>query len=238
MSATVGKSATESPLRIKKSATVGNLTRRERESAQAKSGQSADLVVARIMSELDLAECLHERRHIHAEAAAIALAEAVPPADRVICRAAPCLGGAFLGRLLFVCRAQVDLVTLLHKPGVKIVEASQLIPQLGGSDLTKQCGRFGSLIRPHGVRRSAGRRPEFPWLVFGSCGHAANSGRSCALRAGRADRFDACDAKHRSGAASGGRYDVCAGTRPRDEALHRRAGWPACHEKQQTCISW
>jgi len=43
---------------------------------------------------------------------------------------------------------------------------------------------------------------------------------------------------NRSGAASGGRYDVCAGTRTRDEALHRRAGWPACHEKQQTCISW
>jgi hypothetical protein len=64
MSATVGKSATESPLRIKKSETVGNLTPREQESAQAKSGQSADLVVARIMSELDLAECLQERRHI------------------------------------------------------------------------------------------------------------------------------------------------------------------------------
>lgn len=28
------------------------------------------------------------------------------------------------------------------------------------------------------------------------------------------------------------------GTHTRDEALHRRAGWPACHEKQQTCISW
>ena len=47
----------------------------------------------------------------------------------LICRAAPCLGGAFLGRLLFVCRAQVDPVTLLDKPGVKIVEASQLISQ-------------------------------------------------------------------------------------------------------------
>jgi hypothetical protein len=133
----------------------------------------------------------------------IALAQAVPPADWVICRAAPCLDGAFLGRLLFVCRAQVDPVTLLHKPGVKIVEASQLIPQLGGSDLTKQCGRFGSLIRPHGVGRSAGRRAEFPWLVSGSCGHAANSGRSCGIARGRADRFDACDAKQPLGSRIG-----------------------------------
>jgi hypothetical protein len=66
---------------------------------------------------------------------------------------------------------------------------------LGGSDLTKQGGRFRSLIRPHGVGRSSGRRAEFPWFVFGSCGHAANSGRSCGTVRGRADRFDACDAK-------------------------------------------
>ena len=95
------------------------------------SGQSADLVVARIMSEFDLAECLQERRHIHAEAAAIALAQAVPPADRVIGRAAPCLDGAFLGRLLFVRGAQVDPVTLLDKPGVKIVQASAADTSIG-----------------------------------------------------------------------------------------------------------
>jgi deoxyhypusine synthase len=43
---------------------------------------------------------------------------------------------------------------------------------------------------------------------------------------------------NRSADGASGRYDVCAGIRTRDEALHRRAGWPACHEKQQTCISW
>jgi hypothetical protein len=33
--------------------------------------------------ELDEAEVLEQRRHIHGEAAAIALAEPVPPADRI-----------------------------------------------------------------------------------------------------------------------------------------------------------
>ena len=53
-------------------------------SARDDSGQSADPVVPSIVGELDLAEGLQERRHVHAEPAAVALAEAVPPANWVI----------------------------------------------------------------------------------------------------------------------------------------------------------
>ena len=42
------------------------------------SDDGADLVVACLVGELDFAESLQERRHIHPETTAIALAEAVP----------------------------------------------------------------------------------------------------------------------------------------------------------------
>ena len=47
------------------------------------SDDGADLVVACLVGELDFAESLQERRHIHPETTAIALAEAVPAAEVV-----------------------------------------------------------------------------------------------------------------------------------------------------------
>ena len=62
---------------------------------------------------------------------------------------------------------EVDPVTLLDKPRVKIVEASELIPQL--SDPPDKTAWEGPHSRcPHGVGRSSGRRAELPWFVFGS----------------------------------------------------------------------
>src|SRR5215212_5410627 len=64
--------------------------------------EAARLVVVRLMGQLGLAESLEERRHVHAETAPIALTQAVPPADRIVLRAAPRVDGAFLGRHLFL----------------------------------------------------------------------------------------------------------------------------------------
>jgi hypothetical protein len=61
--------------------------------------EGADIVIARLVGELDLAQGLQEWWHVHAEAAAIALAEAVPSADRIAFGAAPRLDGALLGEL-------------------------------------------------------------------------------------------------------------------------------------------
>ena len=47
------------------------------------SDDGADLVVACLVGELDFAESLQERRHVHPETTAIALAEAVPAAEVV-----------------------------------------------------------------------------------------------------------------------------------------------------------
>src|SRR5687767_1976860 len=112
------------------------------------SDDGADLVVAWIVGELDFAESLQERRHVHPEATAIALAEAVPAADRVVLGAAPRLDGAVLGGLLLIGGAEVDPVALLDEPRVKLVDTSELLLQLSRSDLAEQCGWVSGLVRP------------------------------------------------------------------------------------------
>ena len=66
----------------------------------------AHAVVARVVLDLGQAERFEQRRHVHAEAAAVALAQPVPAADRVVGGAAPGLDGAVGGRLLLVGGAE------------------------------------------------------------------------------------------------------------------------------------
>ena len=122
-------------------------------------GDRHDVVFARAEHEggqLDLAQGLQEWWHVHAEAAAIALAEAVPSADRIAFGAAPRLDGALLGELLLIGRAELDPVALFDEPRVQVVNASQLIPQLGRPDLAEQRWRVSGLVRPHCVGRVCG----------------------------------------------------------------------------------
>ena len=63
------------------------------------SDDGADLVVACLMGELDFAERFQERRQVHPETTAIAPAEAISSADRVVLGATPSFDGAFLGGL-------------------------------------------------------------------------------------------------------------------------------------------
>jgi hypothetical protein len=79
------------------------------------SDDGVNLVVACLMGELDLAKSLQEPRHVHPETTAIALAEAVPTADRVVLGATLALDGAFLGGLLLIGGAEVDPVALLGR---------------------------------------------------------------------------------------------------------------------------
>jgi hypothetical protein len=65
------------------------------------------------VGELDPTQGLEQGRDIHAEAAAVALAQPVPAVDRVVGRAAEGLDGAGLGRLQLVGGAEVDPVALL-----------------------------------------------------------------------------------------------------------------------------
>ena len=94
--------------------------------------------MARLESELGPAECLQDRRQIHSETTAVALAEAVPAADRVVLGATPRLDGAIFGGLLLIGGTQVDPVALLDELRVKAVDTSELVSQLSRSDLAEQ----------------------------------------------------------------------------------------------------
>ena len=129
------------------------------------------------MGELYLAESLQERRHVHPETAAIALTEAVPPADGIVFGAAPRLDGALLGRLLLVGGAELDPVALFDEPRMQVVEASAADTSVE-SIRPGRTAWAGQRSRPPTLCRSRFRgRAELPWVVFGSSGHTADSRR-------------------------------------------------------------
>ena len=88
----------------------------------ARSSDRAHPVVLGVVRQLDQPERLEQRRQVHPEPAAVALAQAVPAADRVVLGPAPALDRAVLGRLLLVGCAQVDPVALRLEPGVQVVD--------------------------------------------------------------------------------------------------------------------
>ena len=75
-------------------------------SPPAGSGQRAHPVAARVVGELDAAERLEQGWEVHPEAPAVAVAQPVEPAHRVVGRAAPRLDGALLRLLLLVGRTE------------------------------------------------------------------------------------------------------------------------------------
>src|SRR6187397_1121176 len=117
------------------------------------------------MRELGEAERLQERREVDAEAAAVALLDAVPPAHRVVQRSAPGLDAARRGRLLLIGPAEVHPATLGLEPGVEVVDGPEVVAELGAAHLADERRRVGRLIAPHLVRRAARRSHELPWIV-------------------------------------------------------------------------
>jgi hypothetical protein len=124
------------------------------------------------MGELDFAERFQERRQVHPETTAIAPAEAIPSADRVVLGATPSFDGAFLGGLLLIGGTEADPVALLHEPRIKVVDTSELVLELRRSDLAEQRGWFSGFVRSHGVGRSFRGGAELPRIVFGSFRHS------------------------------------------------------------------
>jgi two-component system, OmpR family, sensor kinase len=128
-------------------------------------------VVARVVRELGEAERLQQRGHVHAEPAAIALAQPVPAADRVADGPAPCLDRALGGVLALVGRAERDPAGLLGQPFVQVVDGPELVLQGGGADLADQRRRVGLLVPVHGVAGGARRGLEHPRVFLGASGH-------------------------------------------------------------------
>src|SRR3954453_23910277 len=94
----------------------------------------AHAVRARLRLDLGQAELGHERRHVHPEAAAQALLQAVPAADRVVRRACPRLDRALGGRLLLVAGPERHPVAVRFQHLVEILDAAQVVAKLGLAD--------------------------------------------------------------------------------------------------------
>src|SRR6187402_610281 len=154
-------------------------------------------VVAWLVAQFGEAEGLQQRRQVHAEAAAISLARAVPASDRVGLRATPCLDRARCRILLLVGGSERHPVAPRGEPGVQIVDRSEPVAQPGRPHLADELGRVGRLVAVHLVRGGARRRLQLPRVVCGSgAGHALKIpgfGRKSAVR----------DRSRASGARSG-----------------------------------
>src|SRR6201989_3017581 len=83
----------------------------------------AHAVVARIVLQLSEPEVLHDGRHVVRAATAQALLDPIPPADRVLGGARPCLDGSVRGGFLLVGAAERQPVAMLGEHRVEILDA-------------------------------------------------------------------------------------------------------------------
>jgi two-component system, OmpR family, sensor kinase len=139
-------------------------------------------VVAGVVGEFGEAQRLQQRGQVQAKPAAVALAQAVPAADRVVGGPAPGLDRALGGGLVLVGRAERDPVALLGQPFVQVVDGPELVLQRGGADLADQ----DVVVLVHGVTRAARRGLELPGVFLSASGHGLSPSGSAA--AGSASR--------------------------------------------------
>src|SRR3984893_1617028 len=86
-------------------------------------------VVLWVVLDLGFAQSLHQGRDVHAEAAAQALLQPVPTANRVLRRTAPRFNRAFGRRLLLVRASQRHPVAVLLEHCMQIVEAAEVVQE-------------------------------------------------------------------------------------------------------------
>ena len=132
-------------------------------------------------------ERLQERRQVHPEPAAVALAQPVPAADGVVGRAAPGLHGPLGSRLLLVRAAERHPVAVRLEHGVQVLDAAQVVAQLRRAHLADESRRIGRLVAVHLVLGRAGRCLQVPGAIRG-CRHRQPSlpcRAPLALRSGR-----------------------------------------------------
>ena len=127
------------------------------------------------------AERFEERWEVHAEASAVALALAVPAADRVVLGATPGFDGAVGSCLLLVRGTERDPILLRLEPGVQVVDRTRQVGQLGRAHLADQQRGFGLVVAVHRVLRGTGRGGEDPGVLLRTVSHQlsfpASSGR-------------------------------------------------------------
>src|SRR2546423_740159 len=118
---------------------------------------SSHSIVLRIVLDLGQSHRLHDRWDVHAEAAAQALLQPVPAANRILRRPRPGLDGSVGYRFLLVGAAERHPVTVLLEHLVQVVQPAQLIADLGLAHLDDK-GWRGKRFVPGGpeTRRARG----------------------------------------------------------------------------------
>src|SRR5262249_5318424 len=139
----------------------------------------AHLVVSGVVGELGQAERLKQRRQVHAEPAAVAVAQPVPAPDRIARGPSERLDGAAGGGLLLVRGSQRHPAVLGLQPGVQVLDGPQPVAQLGRADLADQLGRVGLLVLVHRVAGRARRRGQLPRVVPGASAHWRSPSPEC-----------------------------------------------------------
>src|SRR4051794_14807114 len=119
-------------------------------------------VVALLVGQLGQAQLLEQRREVHAEPAAVALAQPVPATDRVLLGAAERLDRPGSGVLLLVGGAEVDPVAPVEQPAVQVLDRLASVLQRRRPDLADQDRRGAVVVAPPPVRRRAPRRRQPP----------------------------------------------------------------------------
>lgn len=103
-------------------------------------------IVPRVVLHLGEAERLEDWRDVVAEAAAKPLLQPVPAAHRVVLGTAPGLDGAGGRGLLLIRIAQGHPVALLLEPPVKVIDAREVVAELGLAHLHHQRRRVRHLV--------------------------------------------------------------------------------------------
>src|ERR1700689_1388189 len=101
------------------------------------------LVVAGVVGEFGQPELFQQWREVHAEPAAVAVAQSVPAADRIVRRPPPGLDRALGRRFLLIGRAEGYPAVLPGQPRVQILDRAQVVLEGGGADRADQRGRVG-----------------------------------------------------------------------------------------------
>ena len=111
---------------------------------------------------------LEHRRYIIAEAASVALAQAIPATDRVVIGTSPRLDGAGFGFLLFIGIPKWHPVAVGDERGVKVLDATEPIAERRAPDSDHQRRRVSRLITPGVELRFTWRCREDPRVLDGA----------------------------------------------------------------------
>ena len=167
---------------------VAEIRRRHRRDHRARAerpeplrSERAHPVVARVVLDLGQPERLQQRRHVHAEAAAQALLEAVPAADRVVLRARPrprrCRRPPASARR----RCPAASSRPAASAGVEVLDGSAGGSAAGSCRPGRRSPADRGLVAVHLVLGGAARRGQLPGILRGArarcrvVGHGATS---------------------------------------------------------------